>query len=53
MVQVSGYGEIGEIFRTESLSMLQWFEIILLTMTIIPFVWFVRLLVTRWIPNKT
>ncbi|MDR2117205.1 MAG: cation-translocating P-type ATPase [Planctomycetaceae bacterium] len=47
MVQVSGYWGIGRIFRTESLSVLQWLKIILLTMTIIPFAWFVRILISR------
>ncbi|MDR2438508.1 MAG: calcium-translocating P-type ATPase, PMCA-type [Planctomycetaceae bacterium] len=48
MVQVSGYWGIGHVFRTESLSLLQWSKIILLTMTIIPFAWLVRILFTRW-----
>jgi Ca2+-transporting ATPase len=48
MVQMSGYWEIGQIFRTESLSALQWFKIMSLTITIIPFAWFVRILFTRW-----
>ncbi|MDR3197568.1 MAG: cation-translocating P-type ATPase, partial [Planctomycetaceae bacterium] len=48
MVQVSGYWGVGQIFRTESLSVLQWLKIILLTMTIIPFAWIVRNLVSRW-----
>ncbi|MDR2757246.1 MAG: calcium-translocating P-type ATPase, PMCA-type [Planctomycetaceae bacterium] len=48
MVQVSGSWGIGHIFRTESLSMLQWLKIILLTMTIIPFAWCVRILVSQW-----
>ncbi|MDR2704478.1 MAG: calcium-translocating P-type ATPase, PMCA-type [Planctomycetaceae bacterium] len=48
MVQVSGYGGIGQIFRTESLSITQWLKIILLTMTIIPFAWIVRILFARW-----
>jgi protein-S-isoprenylcysteine O-methyltransferase Ste14 len=51
MVQMSGYWEIGQIFRTESLSALQWFKIMLLTITIIPLAWFIRILFTRWTDN--
>ncbi|MDR0705068.1 MAG: cation-translocating P-type ATPase [Planctomycetaceae bacterium] len=47
MVQISGYWGIGQVFRTESLSVLQWLKITLLTMTIIPFAWLVRILFTR------
>ncbi|MDR0337135.1 MAG: calcium-translocating P-type ATPase, PMCA-type [Planctomycetaceae bacterium] len=51
MVQISGYWGIGQIFRTESLSLFQWFQIMLLTVTIIPFVWFVRFVLTRWVSD--
>ena len=48
MVQASDYFGIGEIFRTTALSPMQWLEIALLTVTIIPVAWLVRCLI-HWI----
>ncbi len=45
MVQASDYVGIGRIFRTVPLSLTQWLEIALLTVTIIPVAWLVRLLI--------
>ncbi|HBT77191.1 MAG TPA: calcium-translocating P-type ATPase, PMCA-type, partial [Planctomycetaceae bacterium] len=42
MVQASAYLGIGEIFRTVALSVTQWLEIALLTVTIIPVAWVVQ-----------
>ncbi|MDR3182733.1 MAG: calcium-translocating P-type ATPase, PMCA-type [Planctomycetaceae bacterium] len=42
LVQVSPYCGIGQIFRTETLTVLQWGGIALLTVPIIPFAWAVR-----------
>ena len=47
MVQASAYLGIGDIFRTMSLSLTQWLDISLLTVTIIPVAWGVRHLVHR------
>ncbi len=47
MVQASAYLGIGEIFRTVALDLTQWMEIALLTATIIPVAWAVRLMIHR------
>ncbi len=47
MVQASGFVGIGEIFRTVSLSVGQWGGIALLTATILPIAWAVRLFICR------
>ncbi len=47
MVQASGWFGIGGIFRTTGLSPMQWSGIILLTATIIPVSWAIRLLIYR------
>ncbi len=47
MVQASAYLGIGEVFRTVALSPIQWLKIALLTATIIPVAWIVRLVVYR------
>lgn len=47
MVQASDYFGIGQIFRTTALSLRQWVEILLLTVTIIPVAWLVRMLIHR------
>jgi Ca2+-transporting ATPase len=44
-VQGSNYFYIGQIFRTEPLSLIQWIKIVLLTATVIPFAWLMRLFV--------
>ena len=45
MVQCSGFGGIGEIFRTQVLSLEQWGKITLVTVTIIPVAWGIRSIV--------
>ncbi|MDR1965019.1 MAG: calcium-translocating P-type ATPase, PMCA-type, partial [Planctomycetaceae bacterium] len=52
LVQVSDHFGIGQIFRTNPLSLEQWIKITLITLTIIPFAWFVRLLLSKLTYNK-
>jgi Ca2+-transporting ATPase len=47
LVQASGCLGIGDVFRTEPLSFLQWGQIALLTVTIIPVAWLVRFLIRK------
>ncbi|MGL4593187.1 MAG: calcium-translocating P-type ATPase, PMCA-type [Thermoguttaceae bacterium] len=47
MVQASGFFGIGEIFRTVPLSLNQWVSILLLTATILPVAWAVRIVSFR------
>ena len=47
MVQASEYFEIGKIFRTVALGWMQWVQIALLTATIIPVAWLIRLAIRQ------
>jgi hypothetical protein len=53
MVQASNYFGIGQIFRTEPFLILQWGKIVLLTATILPFAWLVRLLFQKFSVEKS